>query len=114
MLKSAKIIRVAGVQRGIVCMGGGCDQQVHRASAGLTSGSCDRGREAAVAGRHHLIEGERIETALKNTQSPQAFGAHLSRPGDQDPEVRFPPERRGIHNEERDARDKEEVRPGVP
>ena len=28
--------------------------------------------------------------------------------------VRFPPERGGIHNEERDARDKEEVRPGVP
>ena len=28
--------------------------------------------------------------------------------------LRFPPERGGIHNEERDARDKEEVRPGVP
>ncbi len=28
--------------------------------------------------------------------------------------LRFPPERRGIHNEERDARVKEEVRPGVP
>ena len=28
--------------------------------------------------------------------------------------VRFPPERGGIHNEDRDARDKEEVRPGVP
>ena len=28
--------------------------------------------------------------------------------------VRFPPERRGIHNEDRDAREAQEVRPGVP
>ena len=28
--------------------------------------------------------------------------------------VRFPPDRRGIHNEDRDAREAEEVRPGVP
>ena len=28
--------------------------------------------------------------------------------------VRFPPDRRGIDNEDRDARDAEEVRPGVP
>lgn len=29
-------------------------------------------------------------------------------------EVRFPPDRRGIDNEDRDAREAEEVRPGVP
>ena len=28
--------------------------------------------------------------------------------------LRFPPERRGIHNEDRDAREAQEVRPGVP
>lgn len=28
--------------------------------------------------------------------------------------VRFPPDRRGIDNEDRDAREAEEVRPGVP
>jgi predicted nucleotidyltransferase len=29
-------------------------------------------------------------------------------------ELRFPPDRRGIDNEDRDAREAEEVRPGVP
>ena len=29
-------------------------------------------------------------------------------------DVRFPPDRRGIHNEDRDAREADEVRPGVP
>ena len=29
-------------------------------------------------------------------------------------EMRFPPDRRGIDNEDRDAREAEEVRPGVP
>ena len=28
--------------------------------------------------------------------------------------LRFPPDRRGIENEDRDAREAEEVRPGVP
>ena len=28
--------------------------------------------------------------------------------------LRFPPDRRGIDNEDRDAREAEEVRPGVP
>jgi len=33
---------------------------------------------------------------------------------DLDEHVRFPPDRRGIDNEDRDAREAEEVRPGVP
>src|SRR5690606_9329988 len=89
VLESAKIIRVARVQRSVLCVSGGCDQQVHRASSRLTSGFYDRGRQAAVASRDYLVEGESIESALKNTQAPQAFGAHPSGLGNQDPEVQL-------------------------
>ena len=47
--------------------------------------------------------GERVEDA--------GFG---DAPGRADERVRFPPDRRGIDNEDRDAREAEEVRPGVP
>ena len=54
--------------------------------------------------------------------SPKASSSKLSPMGrgrkdkgdDIDGDVRFPPERRGIHNEDRDAREAQEVRPGVP
>lgn len=49
VLKSAKIIRVAGVQRSVMCVGGGCDQQVHRAKAGLASSFDDRGSGAGCS-----------------------------------------------------------------
>ena len=42
------------------------------------------------------------------------MGIPLITLGLSDSPVRFPPERRGIHNEDRDAREAQEVRPGVP
>lgn len=53
----------------------------------------------------HLAYGQRVWTGL-STQERDLLGFTV--------DLRFPPERRGIHNEERDARVKEEVRPGVP
>lgn len=72
-----------------MCMGGGCDQQIHRASAGLAAGFYDRSREAAVTGRDDLVERQGIEPALKNAESSQAFGAHPGGLGNEDPEVQL-------------------------
>ena len=64
-----------------------------------------------VVTEHELVRNLVADGGLASIWAPRGdLSVHL----DADDYVRFPPERRGIHNEDRDAREAQEVRPGVP
>lgn len=107
VLKSGKVIRIAGVQRRVMGMRGGCDQQIHRASAGLPSNFYDRSREPTVTGSNHFVDGQSIELTLKNAESPQTFGPHRGRLGNEYSKVQFG--QRGSADSQ-NARDRRNVR----
>ena len=65
----------------------------------------------APSGRY-LSFAEREELAILRAQGHGI--RKIARTLRRSPSMRFPPDRRGIDNEDRDAREAEEVRPGVP
>lgn len=63
------------------------DEQIHDSSPGLTPRFHDGCGHEAVAWRHVIIDGERIESTL-NTEASQALGAHIGRRRRHDPTAR--------------------------
>jgi hypothetical protein len=63
VFKTCEILRIAGVDGGVVGVSGSGDEQVHHAGAGLTADGGDAGGELGVAVGDGVVDGQRVEAA---------------------------------------------------
>ena len=88
-LQSGKVVDVARVEAGAMCVGGGSDEQVHDPSPGSAAEIDDGGSEAAVADGDGFVYGQGVEVLLQEAETAQALGADRRGLGDQYPEMEF-------------------------
>lgn len=89
MIQSDEVVRIARVEHRVVRVSRSRDQEIHHSPTRLTTRVDDGSSEPAIAGGHPLIEGQRVEAALQDTEASQSLRPHLGRLCDQNAEMEF-------------------------
>ncbi len=77
VFEAGEVVGVTCVQRGVMGVSSGGDEEIHDAAPRLSSSDDDGCSEPSVADRYGVVDGQGVEVLLQNAEAPQTFGACL-------------------------------------